>query len=58
MKFFFKMIRSFADSLFDRISEMIEDIQSPLDRKMKLIPLLIHMHHNTVLSAKVCYSII
>jgi hypothetical protein len=45
--------RSFAASLFDLISEMIEDIQSPLDRKMKLIPLLRHMHHDTILSAKV-----
>ncbi|CAF0712645.1 unnamed protein product, partial [Brachionus calyciflorus] len=42
----------FAASLIDRISEMIEDVQSPLDRKMKLIPLLVHMHHDTILSAK------
>lgn len=31
---------------------MIEDIQSPLDRKMKLVPLLVHMHHDNVLSAR------
>ena len=45
--------RSFAASLFTRISEMIEDIESPLERKMKLIPLLVHMHHDTSLSAQV-----
>jgi len=32
---------------------MIEDIDSPLERKMKLIPLLVHMHHDTNLSAQV-----
>lgn len=52
LKTLFKL-RSFAASLFDRITEMIEDIQSPLNRKMKLVPLLVHMHHDTSLSAKV-----
>ena len=51
--YFKNCLRAFAASLFDRIAEMIEDVQSPLDRKMKLIPLLVHMHHNTNLSAKV-----
>jgi hypothetical protein len=43
--------------LFDRICEIIEDIQSPIDRKLKLIPLFVHMHHDPILSAKVITSI-
>ena len=31
---------------------MIEDIQTSLDRKLRLIPLLVHMHHDTYLSSK------
>lgn len=44
--------RPFAVSLFERLTEIIEDIQSPLHRKLTLIPLLIHMHHDTILSSK------
>jgi len=49
---FSSISKSFAASLFDGLSEIIEDTQSPLDRKLKLIPLLVHMHHDTALSAK------
>jgi hypothetical protein len=31
---------------------MIEQVETSLDLKMKLIPLLVHMHHDTIISAK------
>jgi hypothetical protein len=49
---FCQVSSSFAEAVFERISEIIEDIQTPLDRKLRLIPLLTHMHHNPYLSSR------
>lgn len=45
--------RKFADSLCDHITQMIEDVATPIDRKMNLIPILVNMHHDTQLALKV-----
>jgi len=49
---FSSISKTFAASLYEGLSEIIEDNQSPLDRKLKLIPLLVHMHHDIALSAR------
>jgi integrator complex subunit 7 len=49
---FTSISKSFADSVCDHISIMLEDITTPLDRKIKLLPILVNMHHDTQISLK------
>ncbi|CAE1237033.1 INTS7 [Acanthosepion pharaonis] len=44
--------KTFSASICDRIAEMIERVESPVDLKLKLIPILQHMHHDAATATK------
>lgn len=50
--FFFKLchqiynFRKFAVSMCNKVSEMIQGLATPAHRKLQLIPILQHMHHD------------
>ncbi|XP_065225869.1 integrator complex subunit 7 [Planococcus citri] len=45
--------RSFAVSVCNKISDMIQGLTTPVHMKLQLIPILQHMHHDTATSAMV-----
>ena len=49
----FSISRTFAASICGKIAKMISVIATPVDMKLKLIPILRHMHHDIATSTKV-----
>ena len=49
----FVCFRVFATNICDKISEMINGIATPVDLKLRLIPILKHMHHEVDMVSKV-----
>ena len=45
--------RSFAGSILGRLSEMIEGLATPVDLKLKLLPIFQHMHHDAHIATQV-----
>lgn len=45
--------KTFAVSMCSKISAMIESVQTPISMKLKLIPVLKHMHHDATTAALV-----
>ncbi|CAL8392086.1 integrator complex subunit 7 [Gadus morhua] len=43
--------KDFAAGICNKISEMIQGLATPVDLKLKLIPMLQHMHHNASLAS-------
>ncbi|KAH0510463.1 Integrator complex subunit 7 [Microtus ochrogaster] len=43
--------KDFAVGICNKISEMIQGLATPVDLKLKLIPILQHMHHDAVLAS-------
>lgn len=43
--------KDFAAGICNKISEMIQGLDTPVDLKLKLIPMLQHMHHNASLAS-------
>uniref|UniRef100_A0A2I3SKX0 Integrator complex subunit 7 n=1 Tax=Pan troglodytes TaxID=9598 RepID=A0A2I3SKX0_PANTR len=43
--------RDFAVGICNKISEMIQGLATPVDLKLKLIPILQHMHHDAILAS-------
>ncbi|XP_049612413.1 integrator complex subunit 7 [Syngnathus scovelli] len=41
----------FAAGICNKVSEMIQDLETPVDLKLKLIPMLQHMHHDASLAS-------
>lgn len=39
--------RSFADSICEKLSQIMEGLATPYDTKLKVIPIFQHMHHDT-----------
>ena len=46
--------RSFAESIFGKLSQMIEGLSTPYETKLKLIPIFQHVHHDPVKTSQVC----
>lgn len=46
--------KSFAVSIYDKLAEMIENLETPVDMKVKLIAIFQHMHHDPATTLKVC----
>uniref|UniRef100_A0A8W4FGG9 Integrator complex subunit 7 n=1 Tax=Sus scrofa TaxID=9823 RepID=A0A8W4FGG9_PIG len=44
-------LRDFAVGICNKISEMIQGLATPVDLKLKLIPILQHMHHDAILAS-------
>lgn len=44
---------SFAASICNKLSDMIQDIATPVELKLQLIPILQHMYHDVQTSSKV-----
>ncbi|KAJ7407037.1 hypothetical protein WISP_129359 [Willisornis vidua] len=44
-------LRDFAVGICNKISEMIQGLATPVDLKLKLIPILQHMHHDASLAS-------
>ncbi|XP_077194756.1 integrator complex subunit 7 isoform X2 [Paroedura picta] len=44
-------LRDFAGGICNKISEMIQGLATPVDLKLKLIPILQHMHHDARLAS-------
>ncbi|GAB1599137.1 integrator complex subunit 7-like [Argonauta hians] len=42
----------FSASICDRIAQMIEKVETPMELKLQLIPILQHMHHDAETAAK------
>lgn len=40
------LFRSFAISMCSKVGSMIESLQTPINMKLQLIPMLRHMHHD------------
>uniref|UniRef100_A0A8C2XW62 Integrator complex subunit 7 n=1 Tax=Capra hircus TaxID=9925 RepID=A0A8C2XW62_CAPHI len=47
----FSFPRDFAVGICNKISEMIQGLATPVDLKLKLIPILQHMHHDAILAS-------
>ncbi|XP_074844722.1 integrator complex subunit 7 isoform X2 [Carettochelys insculpta] len=47
----FSLHRDFAGGICNKISEMIQGLATPVDLKLKLIPILQHMHHDASLAS-------
>uniref|UniRef100_A0A2K5PKF8 Integrator complex subunit 7 n=1 Tax=Cebus imitator TaxID=2715852 RepID=A0A2K5PKF8_CEBIM len=43
--------KDFAVGICNKISEMIQGLATPVDLKLKLIPILQHMHHDAILAS-------
>ncbi|XP_045392415.1 integrator complex subunit 7 isoform X1 [Lemur catta] len=43
--------KDFAIGICNKISEMIQGLATPVDLKLKLIPILQHMHHDAILAS-------
>ncbi|XP_019491002.1 PREDICTED: integrator complex subunit 7 [Hipposideros armiger] len=43
--------KDFAVGICNKISEMIQGLTTPVDLKLKLIPILQHMHHDAILAS-------
>ncbi|XP_066451137.1 integrator complex subunit 7 isoform X2 [Eleutherodactylus coqui] len=43
--------RDFAAGICNKIGEMIQGLATPVDLKLKLIPILQHMHHDAILAS-------
>ncbi|XP_028858154.1 integrator complex subunit 7 isoform X1 [Denticeps clupeoides] len=43
--------KDFAAGICNKISEMIQELDTPVELKLKLIPVLQHMHHNAALAS-------
>ncbi|XP_053314662.1 integrator complex subunit 7 [Spea bombifrons] len=43
--------KDFATGICNKIGEMIQGLATPVDLKLKLIPILQHMHHNAILAS-------
>ncbi|XP_078239070.1 integrator complex subunit 7 isoform X2 [Pogona vitticeps] len=46
--------KDFAGGICNKISEMIQGLATPVDLKLKLIPILQHMHHDASLASSAC----
>ncbi|KAG8504419.1 Integrator complex subunit 7 [Galemys pyrenaicus] len=44
-------LRDFAVGICNKISEMIQGLATPVDLKLRLIPILQHMHHDAILAS-------
>ncbi|KAK3093052.1 hypothetical protein FSP39_010547 [Pinctada imbricata] len=49
---FSAMSKTFAANICDKIATMIGEIATPVDLKLRLIPILQHMHHDSSTAAK------
>ena len=45
--------RTFATGIFNKLAEMIQGLVTPVDMKIKLIPVFQHMHHDANTTVKV-----
>lgn len=46
IRHYFYSFRKFAVSMCNKVSEMIQGLATPAHRKLQLIPILQHMHHD------------
>lgn len=52
---FFSNYREFASSICNKVAEMIQGLATPVDMKLKLIPVFQHMHHDASTAVKVIH---
>ena len=45
--------KSFADGICGKLAQMIDGLATPVDMKLKLIPVFQHMHHDAMTSSRV-----
>ncbi len=50
---FAEFSKSFAGSMCNKLADMIERVESPVEMKLKLIPIFQHMHHDAATAVKV-----
>ena len=47
------IFRTFASGICSKLATMMEGLVTPVDMKLKFIPVFQHMHHDAVMAAKV-----
>ena len=50
----YALFRGFACGISEKIANMVENPATPVDMKLKLMPLFQHIHHDSAITWKVC----